>query len=89
MDLLGPALTVYNDEVFSEEDFENITNTGESGKRADASKTGRFCLGINTAFHLGDCFLLCTGCWLVAFDPARIFFPRPFCIRFGEDNHVR
>ena len=31
--LLGPALTVYNDETFSEQDFQNITNTGDSGKR--------------------------------------------------------
>ena len=32
-ELLGPALTVYNNEMFSEQDFQNITNTGDSGKR--------------------------------------------------------
>ena len=32
-ELLGPALTVYNNETFSEQDFQNITNTGDSGKR--------------------------------------------------------
>ena len=39
-ELLGPAFTVYNNETFSEQDFVNITNTGDSGKRQDASKTG-------------------------------------------------
>jgi hypothetical protein len=49
----------------------------------DASKTGRFCLGINTAFHLGDCILLVTGHRLVAFDPMRKFFPEPLLVEFG------
>ena len=83
-ELLGPAFTVYNNETFSEQDFVNITNTGDSGKRQDASKTGRFCLGINTAFHLGDCVLLVTGHRLVAFDPTRKFFPEPLLIEFGH-----
>eukprot|EP00854_Cymbomonas_tetramitiformis_P014088 gene14088-16657_t len=86
--LLGPAFTVYNNETFSEQDFQNITNTGESGKREDASKTGRFCLGINVAYHLGDCLILVTGNRMVAFDPSRIFFPEPFYVEFGQDNQA-
>jgi hypothetical protein len=87
-ELQGHAFTVYNNETFSEQDFQNITNTGDSGKRQDASKTGRFCLGINTAFHLGDCILLVTGHRLVAFDPTRKFFPEPLLVEFGQgDTH--
>lgn len=85
-ELMGPALTVYNNETFSEQDFQNITNTGDSGKRQDASKTGRFCLGINTAFHLGDCILLVTGHRLVAFDPTRKFFAEPLLVEFGRQG---
>ena len=87
-ELMGPALTVYNNETFSEQDFQNITNTGDSGKRQDASKTGRFCLGINTAFHLGDCILLVTGHRLVAFDPTRKFFTEPLLVEFGRAGDV-
>ena len=38
----GPALLVYNDGVFSERDYESISRIGESGKKQQAGKTGRF-----------------------------------------------
>jgi len=38
--LLGPALLVYNDAVFLEQDFENIKSIGNSSKQEDYSKTG-------------------------------------------------
>ncbi len=38
----GPGLLVFNDSVFSEQDFESISRIGDSVKRAQAGKTGRF-----------------------------------------------
>lgn len=38
----GPALLVYNDAVFSETDFESISRIGDSLKRLQQGKTGRF-----------------------------------------------
>lgn len=38
----GTALLVYNDGVFSERDFESISRIGDSCKREQVGKTGRF-----------------------------------------------
>ena len=38
----GPALLAYNDGVFSEKDFESISRIGDSKKREQIGKTGRF-----------------------------------------------
>jgi sacsin len=38
----GPALVAYNDAVFSEADFISISRIGDSVKRVQAGKTGRF-----------------------------------------------
>lgn len=38
----GPALLAFNDGVFSERDFESISRIGDSQKRQQSGKTGRF-----------------------------------------------
>jgi sacsin len=38
----GPALLSFNDGVFSEKDFESISRIGDSKKREQLGKTGRF-----------------------------------------------
>lgn len=38
----GPALLAFNDGVFSEKDFESISRIGDSKKREQLGKTGRF-----------------------------------------------
>lgn len=38
----GPSLLVHNNAVFTEDDFESISRVGDSRKRAQAWKTGRF-----------------------------------------------
>ena len=47
-DLQGPALMAYNDATFSEADYVSISSLGDSVKRAEASKTGRFGIGFNS-----------------------------------------
>jgi hypothetical protein len=38
----GPALLAYNDAVFQKQDFESISRIGDSRKREQQGKTGRF-----------------------------------------------
>lgn len=44
----GPALLVHNDALFSETDYASISQIGDSLKRGDAGKTGRFGIGFNS-----------------------------------------
>src|SRR5262245_60797884 len=40
--LSGPALLIYNDRTFTDEDFANIQQIGQSAKILTMAKTGRF-----------------------------------------------
>jgi sacsin len=46
----GPALLVYNDAVFSENDFESLKRLGDSAKATQKLATGKFGLGFNSVF---------------------------------------
>eukprot|EP00882_Tetradesmus_deserticola_P024408 GHRQ01026674.1.p2 GENE.GHRQ01026674.1~~GHRQ01026674.1.p2 ORF type:complete len:133 (+),score=37.97 GHRQ01026674.1:235-633(+) len=50
----GPALLSFNDGVFNEKDFESISRIGDSKKREQLGKTGRFGVGFNAIYHLTD-----------------------------------
>lgn len=50
--LKGPALYVYNDAVFSSDDWKGITMLSDSVKEKDPMKVGRFGLGFKSVFHL-------------------------------------
>lgn len=51
----GPALLAYNDgKAFSEEDYASISSLGNSVKKDQKGKTGRFGVGFNAAYHLTD-----------------------------------
>jgi sacsin len=65
----GPALCVFNDGVFRESDFESISRIGDSVKREEAGKTGRFGVGFNSCYHLTDLPSFVSGRHLVIFDP--------------------
>ncbi len=65
----GPALVVFNDAVFSDDDWERIQSTGKSGKALDASKTGRFGLGFNSVYNVTDWPGVLTRDRLGFFDP--------------------
>ena len=51
----GPALCVYNNKFFSENDFKGICELGIGSKRNDPSKTGQYGIGFNAVYHLTDC----------------------------------
>ena len=67
--LMGAAMLVYNDSVFSDEDFNNIQSLGEGGKKKTLWKTGRFGVGFNSVYHVTDypSFISCDR--IVFFDP--------------------
>jgi len=68
-DWQGPALWVFNDQVFTESDFENITKLNAGTKEFDTKKIGKFGLGFNSVYHLTDVPSFLSNDSLVVFDP--------------------
>ncbi|CAM6095372.1 unnamed protein product [Calypogeia fissa] len=71
----GPALLVHNNSQFTEEDFESISRIGDSKKRSQAWKTGRFGVGFNSVYHLSDLPSFVSGRYVVLFDPHCKYLP--------------
>ena len=65
----GPALWVYNDAEFKDEDFENIAKLNEATKEHDTEKIGRFGLGFNAVYNLTDVPMLLSRNYFVICDP--------------------
>ncbi|EFJ44918.1 hypothetical protein VOLCADRAFT_118510 [Volvox carteri f. nagariensis] len=65
----GPALLAFNDGVFSDRDLESISRIGDSKKKDEEGKTGRFGVGFNSCYHLTDVPSFVSGRHLVIFDP--------------------
>jgi len=68
-DWQGPALYVYNNEVFKEKDFVNLAKIGQGSKLDRLTATGRFGLGFNAVYHFTDLPSFISGDHLVMFDP--------------------
>ena len=54
-EIQGPALCVYNDRPFSDDDLEGIQKLGIGSKINDPEKTGQYGIGFNAVYHLTDC----------------------------------
>ena len=67
--LQGPSLVIFNDAIFTDQDWDRIQDTGKSGKTLDASKTGRFGQGILMQFISTDFPGVLTMNRLGYFDP--------------------
>ena len=65
----GPALWVYNDATFKDEDFVNVTRLNEATKVHDPEKIGRFGLGFNAVYNLTDVPMFVSRNYFVVFDP--------------------
>lgn len=59
--LQGPALCVFNNKVFSDDDLAGIQQLGEGGKHNTPGKTGKYGVGFNSVYHLTDCPSILTG----------------------------
>lgn len=71
----GPALIVYNNSTFAEDDFVNIIRLGSMSKRDLADKVGKFGLGFNVVYNLTDIPSILSGSSLVFLDPNVSFMP--------------
>ncbi|XP_050763101.1 sacsin-like [Gymnogyps californianus] len=74
--LQGPALCIYNDSPFKQQDIEGIQRLGVGGKQGLQDVTGKYGLGFNTVFHYTDCPAFLTGdSALCVFDPHLYYMP--------------
>ncbi len=65
----GQALFVYNDSVFTDQDFTNLCRLGASTKKELKDKIGKFGLGFNSVYNLTDCPSILSRNKLVILDP--------------------
>ena len=81
------ALVAWNDGPgFSDEDFKSIQNIGNSEKKSQAGKTGRFGVGFRAVYHITDLPSLVSANRVVFFDPQRRFLGKgPDGRRKGAD----
>jgi hypothetical protein len=73
--LQGPALVVYNNRPFTDEDFKRICSIDDSAKRENAFLTGQFGVGFNSIYHLTDSPVICSGPYTCFLDPTRSYLP--------------
>ncbi|CAE8637753.1 unnamed protein product, partial [Polarella glacialis] len=66
---MGPALYVWNDAVFTDDDFKNLSVIGRGGKANNVHKTGKFGIGFNAVYHLTDLPSIVSGNYVVFCDP--------------------
>ncbi|XP_069804868.1 sacsin-like [Dendropsophus ebraccatus] len=72
----GQSLLVYNNEVFSDRDWEGIQKPGNSIKRKDPDTVGRFGLGFNSVYHMTDYPAIFSGKNIGILDPQENIFNR-------------
>jgi sacsin len=65
----GPALIVYNDAKFRDQDFENLIQFGAGTKRDCRDKIGKFGLGFVTLYNVTDIPSIISNKSYVLFDP--------------------
>ena len=75
-DLQGPALLIWNDSYFSEEDLKGIQELGVGGKRSSSESIGYHGVGFNVVYHLTDCpSFITNGNTLCVLDPHCRYIP--------------
>ena len=65
----GPALVVYNNATFSQDDFTNITKLAAATKANKALKIGKFGVGFCSVYHITDVPSFVSQDTLCIFDP--------------------
>ena len=72
----GPALCIYNDQVFSETDFHGFKDVGQGGKKEQAESIGMFGRGVLSMYHFTNVPMLLSGGFVVFLDPQQKFLTR-------------
>ncbi|KAH3799743.1 hypothetical protein DPMN_153357 [Dreissena polymorpha] len=67
----APALCIFNDAEFTEEDWRGIRMIYSSVKEEDSLKVGRFGLGFKSVFHMTDYPCVISGDTMLLIDPHR------------------
>ena len=76
-----PALCIFNNRKFTEEDIEGISRLGRGGKGGSPELIGKFGIGFNVAYHVTDCPSFVsygneeTPEYFCVFDPTMSFVP--------------
>uniref|UniRef100_A0A452QMS3 Sacsin molecular chaperone n=1 Tax=Ursus americanus TaxID=9643 RepID=A0A452QMS3_URSAM len=70
----GPALYVYNNAVFTPEDWHGIQEIARSRKKDDPLKVGRFGIGFNSVYHITDVPCIFSGDQIGMLDPHQTLF---------------
>eukprot|EP01117_Protostelium_nocturnum_P016092 TRINITY_DN6312_c0_g1_i1.p1 TRINITY_DN6312_c0_g1~~TRINITY_DN6312_c0_g1_i1.p1 ORF type:complete len:1595 (-),score=487.74 TRINITY_DN6312_c0_g1_i1:214-4998(-) len=87
----GPSLYIYNDSVFSDNDFANVVSLGKSQKHDDNSRIGKYGLGFNVAYHFTDVVSFISRDQIVYFDPHGTSLPdgkQGLKIKYLEGDHL-
>ena len=73
----GPSLLIYNNAIFTEEDFKSIQRIGDSLKKSESNQTkiGRFGIGFNAVYHWTDLPSFISNRYLVLLDPQAKYLP--------------
>ena len=69
----GPALLVYNNAVFSDDDFINICEIAGASKKIDPTKIGRFGVGFCSVYHITDVPSFVSRNFYTVFDPNLLY----------------
>lgn len=75
---------MHNDAQFTEADFDSIRHIGDSLKKGQTGKTGRYGLGFNSVYHLTDLPAFVSGKYLVLFDPHCSILPNASAANPGK-----
>ena len=91
--LQGPALCVYNNRSFTDEDLAGIQKLGEGTKLLDSSKTGQYGIGFSAMYHLTDTPSILTRPngdrqLLSVFDPHLSYVPDASIVKPGMQYNV-
>uniref|UniRef100_UPI00398E5476 sacsin isoform X2 n=1 Tax=Pristiophorus japonicus TaxID=55135 RepID=UPI00398E5476 len=74
--LQGPAICVYNNQPFTEDDIRGIQNLGRGTKEGNPGKTGQYGIGFNSVYHITDCpAFISDNDVLCIFDPHARYAP--------------
>ena len=69
----GPALLVYNNAVFSDDDFINICEIAGASKKIDPAKIGQFGVGFCSVYHITDVPSFVSRNFYIVFDPNLLY----------------
>ncbi|CAJ0929271.1 unnamed protein product [Ranitomeya imitator] len=74
--LQGPALCVYNNQPFTDDDVRGIQNLGKGTKEGNPGKTGQYGIGFNSVYHITDCpSFISSNDIICIFDPHARYAP--------------